>query len=60
MEASVEEFEASKPHTIGVFRLRVQGQICLFYVQRDQVEVVPESEAKELINGGIRERIKPS
>ena len=53
MEASVEESEASKSHTMGVFRLRVQGQICLLYVQRDQVEAVPESEAKELINGGI-------
>ena len=26
---SVEESEASRSHTLGVFRLRVQGQICL-------------------------------
>ena len=53
MEASVEEFEASRSHTIGVFHPRVQGQICLLYVQGNQVEAVPEYEAKELISGGI-------
>ena len=51
MKTSIEKSKDSKSRDLGVLCPRVQGKLCYRDVQGDQVETVPEFEAKELVGG---------